>query len=1486
MPATQTSLRAGPPVLLLFLVAAIAATAAAAEPGFVALFNGRDLTGWDGSPGWWRVEEGAITAESTPEKPCTQHNYLIWRGGELADFELRFEYRIIGGNSGVQFRSRELPDWDMRGYQADLEDGEQWTGALFEHARGGIALRGEKVLVTPDGARRVERFADPAALQQQIHPRDWNDYRIVARGPEMQLFINGVKTADVVDRQTGQAAARGLLGLQMHPGPPMKVQFRNIRLKEFVAAPAPAPDKALADAILADPALAAVLDRARALLATGLTAGSGYGEVWIRDLNTFIELSLEVTPPPVIRDALLTFFKFQQPNGDVPDGYIPKDRAAVGYKYRRSSLAPDLLAHKNTVETDQETSLVQAVRKFVSVTGDRSLLTETVGGRTVLERLELALDYLLAERFDRGYGLLWGATTADWGDVQPEHEWGVELDAHSHRAIDIYDNAMFLIAIDDLLRLLGPDAPSAARWRRVRDDVRRAVRAHLWDPARLKFRPHIYLEGSPFPKDFDEEAIHFHGGTAVAIEAGLLTREEIRVALAAMRTNVRAAGAASIGLTLYPPYPGGFFKNPALGPYSYQNGGDWSWFGGRLVQGLVRQGLVREAWAELKPMIARVQQHGDFYEWWSLDNQPRGSKQYRGSAGVLGKAIELLQAWARDVSAPAPDPAGAASATPAERLTLLPGFKAELLCAPSRETEGSWVSLCADPRGRLYASGQYDEGLFRVTLPPAGASAGATPRIEKLPVDLSGAQGLCWAFDSLYAVVSKNGRTPSGLYRVLDSDGDDRLDKVERLRALEGGGDHGWHGVLPWPDGHSLCVVAGNNTAPPPLAGSRVPPHWSEDQLLPPLPDAGGHMKGVLAPGGVIYRVSPDGSQWEMFAHGFRNPYDAAFSAEGELFTFDADMEWDLGTPWYRPTRICHVTSGAEFGWRNGSGKWPADTPDSLPAVLDIGPGSPTGVAFGRNAKFPAPYRRALFAADWTFGRIYAVHLRPEGSSYRAEKEVFVSGVPLPVVDLVVHPLDGALYFITGGWRIQTGLYRVSWTGSTKDEVVPPAACGLNPLATRRQLEAFHGRRDPAAVDAAWPYLGDPDRFLGFAARVALEWQDPAPWRERALAETNPPTALYALLALVRSSARDACHRAASDPAPEPGLQRRVLNALARFDWSRLEKRERLALLRAYTLCFTRLGAPEQTMRERLRARLEPWFPAGDRALNRELCRLLVYLQSPRVAQAALELAQAAPTQEEQLDYILPLRTLGAGWTPGLRRRYFEWFHRAAGYRGGASFAGFVKMIHADAVAALPEAEKIALQDVLVPPDRSSARAPYAAALAGRTHATDWTVARLLPALARGLEGRDLERGRRMFGAAGCFQCHRFAGEGGATGPDLTQVAGRFSPRELLEAILEPSRAISDLYAKVNITRRNGERLSGRIVYHTHDNSVLVNPDMFNPAETVRISRDDIVSLEPSPVSPMPEGLLALLTEEEILDLLAYLRSGNAAAASASPKVP
>lgn len=198
------------------------------------LFNGTDLTGWDGAPGWWRVEDGALTAESTPQKPCNKCNYLIWKGGRPGDFELTAEFRISkGANSGIQIRSETRPDWDTWGYQADMTGDGGLVGFIYHHKRGLVAGRGEKVTITADGKRQVEKAGDPAELLKHFKKDDWNSYRIVCRGSEMSVFLNGTLMCQVTDSDAKVAAKSGVIGLQMHPGPPMKVQFKNIRLKEL-----------------------------------------------------------------------------------------------------------------------------------------------------------------------------------------------------------------------------------------------------------------------------------------------------------------------------------------------------------------------------------------------------------------------------------------------------------------------------------------------------------------------------------------------------------------------------------------------------------------------------------------------------------------------------------------------------------------------------------------------------------------------------------------------------------------------------------------------------------------------------------------------------------------------------------------------------------------------------------------------------------------------------------------------------------------------------------------------------------------------------------------------------------------------------------------------------------------------------------------------------------------------------------------------------
>ncbi len=252
-------------------------------------------------------------------------------------------------------------------------------------------------------------------------------------------------------------------------------------------------------------------------------------------------------------------------------------------------------------------------------------------------------------------------------------------------------------------------------------------------------------------------------------------------------------------------------------------------------------------------------------------------------------------------------------------ITVPAGFVVDSVFEVPQGSMGSWCSLTIDARGRLIASDEGNKGLFLITLPAIG-SADAQAKVEKLPVDLGGAQGLLWAFDSLYVHVSGK-----GFHRVTDTDGDGLVDSAKLLMATTGSGGHGQHGIALAPDGKSLYVAGGNHSdLPKELAGSRIPKNWAEDLLLPRRWDARGHAAGRLAPGGWICQVSPDGKDWNVFSIGYRNQYDLAFNADGELITYDADMEWDMGLPWYRPTRVVHATSGSELGWRSGTGKWPA----------------------------------------------------------------------------------------------------------------------------------------------------------------------------------------------------------------------------------------------------------------------------------------------------------------------------------------------------------------------------------------------------------------------------------------------------------------------------------------------------------------------------------------------------------------------------------
>ena len=827
----------------------------------------------------------------------------------------------------------------------------------------------------------------------------------------------------------------------------------------------------------------------------------------------------------------------------------------------------------------------------------------------------------------------------------------------------------------------------------------------------------------------------------------------------------------------------------------------------------------------------------------------------------------------RTPDAEAGKPVGENKATPPERIHVAKDFKVELLYSVPFAEQGSWVNLCVDGKGRIIASDQYG-GLYRFA-PPAPGQPLDPATISKVPAPIKAANGLLWAFDALWVGVNdyENGEN-TGLYRVTASRTDGDLDTVEKIRPFKGRGDHGVHAVVLAPDGKSVFLVTGNGTTPTEFNRSRSPLHWGEDHLLPRMPDGRGFMRDVLAPGGIIYKISPDGKEFEVWCNGFRNIFDAAFNKDGELFTYDADMEYDFNTPWYRPTRICHAVSGAEFGWRNGAGKRPEWYPDNVPPVLNIGPGSPTGMTFGYGAKFPAKYQNALFSLDWSWGRLYAVHLQPKGASYTATKEEFLSGTPLPLTDAIIHPGDGAMYFAIGGRKVQSGFYRVTYTGSESTAPAKATTDGQDKRDLRHQLEAFHGRQDAKAVEVAWPHLSDADFFIRWAARIAVEHQPRESWQEKVFAETNAAARIEALLALTEVAGIDPQHRQPTDPPNDTALAARIFGELVKFDPQTLTNEQRIAVTRIAQIALVRFGAPDEAMKARMIAAFDPQFPAATRELNQVLCELLVFLQSPTVAAKAVALLEKAPTQEEQMEYARSLRMLKTGWTTPLHTTYFHWFLKAASYRGGASFEKFIEFIRNDAVASLSDAEKTELAAVLdKKPEVKSALEAAASVLAGRTTFTSWTLEQLAPTDAE-MKGRNFENGRKFFGAVGCYACHRFGNEGGMTGPDLTQAGGRYTPRDLIDNIVNPSKEINEQFVPTVITKTDGTQVIGMIVNLNND-TVSINTDPTDPHQQVSVDRKKVTTIEPSKVSLMPPGLLNILTKEEVLDLVAYVLSGG-----------
>ena len=674
----------------------------------------------------------------------------------------------------------------------------------------------------------------------------------------------------------------------------------------------------------------------------------------------------------------------------------------------------------------------------------------------------------------------------------------------------------------------------------------------------------------------------------------------------------------------------------------------------------------------------------------------------------------------------------------------------------------------------------------------------------------------------------------------------------------------------------------------------RLPRVWQEDNLFPLIKDPRGHANDRKAPGGWLARIDPEGKDWELISAGYRNTFDFDYNEVGDIFGYDSDMEWDFGMPWYRPTRIAHLTSGSEYGWRTGNSKWSPNYPDNLPATINIGQGSPTNVMFGAKANFPSKYKKALYAFDWSFGIIYAIHLTPKGATYEATAEEFISGAPLPLTDGTIGP-DGALYFATGGRRLESDLYRVYYKGEL-DTHTPLKESDLPQEAKlRRELEIFHAKGASAAgLEKAWSNLNHPDRFVQYAARVAVEHQPVATWKARALAETNPTSKIQAILALAHQGTN----------ADAAGM----LTSLMQVDYATLSATDKQNILRTIEVILARYDQGASASKAQLIAYLDPHYPADDNLLNRSLSILLVHLDAPSAVGKTLALLKNAkddPNYQKTftassdlifrnpqygLDianmlanvppaqatfYATVLGGADKGWTAAQREEYFGWIKNAlTAYKGGRSYVGFLDRTRKMALASVDKADfekydelsggKLLtengndLMDQSVQPEGPGRR---------------WTVEEAEPLLTN-LVGRDLVKGKAMYAASLCQSCHTMQGAGGAIGPDLSQLGTRFSAKDILVATLDPNATISDQYHATVLELKAGGSLVGKITDEDGQHYYL-SQNPFAPADIKKVPKNTVSLKKNSDVSIMMPGLVNRLNEEELKDLMAYLISGG-----------
>ena len=955
------------------------------------------------------------------------------------------------------------------------------------------------------------------------------------------------------------------------------------------------------------------------------------------------------------------------------------------------------------------------------------------------------------------------------------------------------------------------------------------------------------------------------------------------------------------------------------------------------------------------------------------------------------------------------------------KFSTLPGFAIERMNPPDKGD--SYVVITFDSFGRLVVSKEQDFPRILLDNDKDGIYES-----EKVISDkIRNCQGLWFEGRTLYAACAMvptpeqiaaapppapgggrggpNINNRAGIFRLEDTNGDDVADTFETLAMAGSIQEHGPHAIRRRPDGGISVIVGNNETIADPALDLTSPVLKDKDaQFLPYFANFGQSAReGAHS---AIFDWNPATKKFRVFSGGNRNAYDYGYNLAGEAFLFDSDMEWDIGLPWYREVRTAHQILNGNYGYKNGSGKYPPYYIDSLPPTRDLGRGSPVGVEFYSSYAYPREFFDNIFEADWSRGRLLYSALTPSGATYtmRTDRAEFVHGEPFNITDVEVGP-DGMMYFTTGGRSTTGGLWRLRYTGTVpaapdmtgilavvrqpqplsswgwaaiekvkatlgasfgselekvarnasgpgmeraraiyemqRHGAAPSAAlltalikdanadvraavtyvAGVQGEAAKTVATAALKDRDavvrrraaeaivrmgqspdqPSLVPVAELYalLNDPDRFVRWAGRIAIEHTARAEWKDRVLAETNPLGAVEGMLAWVRT-------------ANGENLQPLLDKQLGMLKQTNLSAENKLRLYRTFMYTTTEVkGGLPAAQREQLNAAIIGQFPAApgnnDERLNRELALMLGYAGQPAaISKILAAIPKTSTNQELQLHYLYALRMIKQGWTPADKTELAEVLGRASKWRGGAQFINFVGQFF-DSVSELyaTDDEKTLLYEKapdfspLTPTELAEIQARQAAAAAAGRGGRGGGGRGAGPAapLAARTAGRvlsrqemfeetvyqpqqvlDVEAGRKAF-EANCASCHKFGSVGsdhGVASLNLSASPLRSSKAALLEAVFFPNRKLAPEHETTVIETTDGKTITGLVL---RDAGATVSI-LTTAGAATDVPKAQIKSRTKTKTSIMPDALADTIDRNSMRNLAAFLVAAPPAAGS------